>query len=141
MTNPPARSPPTTTPCSPPQPKISPQPSRTGLSDGAREIPTLTAAKVYYPHPGFKNYHNQSSIVFGTGKAWKEEPAPTKTSDMRKKKEAPIDNRPVWNYNPKNAGKTTMVLGDEKTDYRKKDEVYKQRTPTTLTNSRKAAKK
>jgi hypothetical protein len=30
---------------------------------------------------------------------------------MKKKKD--IDNtKPVWNYNPKNAGKTTMVLGD-----------------------------
>lgn len=47
------------------------------------------------------------------------------------------DERPVWNYNPKTAGKTTMVLGTEKTDYRKKDEVYKERTPTTLTKSRK----
>ena len=30
-----------------------------------------------------------------------------------------------------------MVLGDDKPDYRKKDEVNKIRTPTTLTNSRK----
>lgn len=45
--------------------------------------------------------------------------------------------KPVWNYNPKTAGKTTMVLGTEKTDYRKKDEVNKERTPTALTKSRK----
>lgn len=56
---------------------------------------------------------------------------------MRKKKEAVDSSKPVWNYNPKLAGKTTMVLGDEKVDYRKKDEVNKVRTPTTLTNSRK----
>jgi hypothetical protein len=43
----------------------------------------------------------------------------------------------VWNYNPKNAGKTTMILGDEKPDYRKKDEFYKQRTPTTLYGTKK----
>ena len=94
-----------------------------------------------YPttHTGLKSYHNQSSIVFGTGKQWKEEPV--KTSDMRKKKETVHGEKPVWNYNPKNAGKTTMVLGEEKTDYRKKDEVYKQRTPTTLTASRKATTK
>lgn len=30
-----------------------------------------------------------------------------------------------------------MVLGEEKVDYRKKDEINKIRTPTTLTNSRK----
>jgi hypothetical protein len=53
------------------------------------------------------------------------------------KKKDPIQDRPVWNYNPKTAGKTTMVLGNEKTDYRKKDEVYKERTPTALTKSRK----
>lgn len=45
--------------------------------------------------------------------------------------------KPVWNYNPKTAGKTTMVLGTEKTDYRKKDEINKERTPTALTKSRK----
>ena len=53
-----------------------------------------------------------------------------------KKKEV-VQDRPVWNYNPKNAGKTTMVLGNDKVDYRKKDEVYKERTPTALTKSRK----
>lgn len=57
--------------------------------------------------------------------------------DVKKKKD-PVDNsKPVWNYNPKNAGKTTMVLGDDKPDYRKKDEINKIRTPNTLTNSRK----
>lgn len=29
--------------------------------------------------------------------------------------------KPVWNYNPKNAGKSTLSFGDEKPDYRKKD--------------------
>lgn len=53
------------------------------------------------------------------------------------KKKDPMADKPVWNYNPKTAGKTTMTLGNEKTDYRKKDEVYKERTPTTLTKSRK----
>lgn len=53
---------------------------------------------------------------------------------MKKKDQA--SEKPVWNYNPRNAGKTTMVLGTEKTDYRKKDEVNKVRTPTALTNSR-----
>lgn len=56
---------------------------------------------------------------------------------MKKKKEIVDNIKPVWNYDPKTAGKTTMVLGDEKVDYRKKDEVNKIRTPTTLTNSRK----
>ena len=88
---------------------------------------------------GLKSYHNQSSIVFGTGKEWKEEPA--RTTNMKKKETGPNGNKPVWNYNPKTAGKTTMVLGDDKPDYRKKDEVYKQRTPTTLTSSRKVAAK
>jgi len=84
-------------------------------------------------HSGFNNYHNQSSIQFGEekGSFGKEE----STRPMKKKE--PIQDRPVWNYNPKTAGKTTMVLGNEKTDYRKKDEVYKERTPTALTKSRK----
>jgi len=51
-------------------------------------------------------------------------------------KKSPVNDKPVWNYDPKTAGKTTMILGNDKTDYRKKDEVYKERTPTTLTNSR-----
>jgi len=53
------------------------------------------------------------------------------------KRKVSTNDKPVWNYDPKNAGKTTMVLGNDKPDYRKKDEVYKERTPTTLTGSRK----
>lgn len=81
---------------------------------------------------GFNAYHNQSSIIFGSGKnndLKKEEP-------IKPKKTVGSD-KPVWNYDPKTAGKTTMILGTDKPDYRKKDEVYKERTPTTLTNSRK----
>lgn len=37
------------------------------------------------------------------------------------KKKTPVVDKPVWNYDPKAAGKTTMILGTEKTDYRKKD--------------------
>ena len=54
-----------------------------------------------------------------------------------KKKKDPGQDKPVWNYNPKVAGKTTMVLGTEKTDYRTKNEVFKVRTPTTLTKYKK----
>jgi hypothetical protein len=81
------------------------------------------------------SYHNQSSIVFGDPKGdfRKEE---SKPADITRKKVS-TESQPVWNYNPKNAGKTTMVLGDEKPDYRKKDEFYKQRTPTTLYGTRK----
>ena len=52
------------------------------------------------------------------------------------KKKTSTNDKPVWNYDPKTAGKTTMVLGNDKPDYRKKDEVYKERTATTLTSSR-----
>jgi hypothetical protein len=86
-------------------------------------------------HTGFNLYHNQSSIVLGDtnkGGEWKGDSS--KPADM--KKTNPMADRPVWNYDPKKAGKTTMILGTEKTDYRKKDEVCKERTPTTLTNSR-----
>lgn len=84
---------------------------------------------------GFNLYHNSSSILLGDEKGgWKKE-EPVKAANMKKKD--PIADKPVWNYNPKTAGKTTMVLGNEKTDYRKKDEVYKERTPTALTKSRK----
>ena len=60
---------------------------------------------------GFNNYHNQSSILLGDSKLdWKKEEI--KQVDVKKKKD-PVDNtKPVWNYNPKNAGKTTMILGD-----------------------------
>jgi len=37
----------------------------------------------------------------------REEPA--RKADMRKKD--PIAEKPVWNYNPRTAGKTTMILG------------------------------
>jgi hypothetical protein len=36
-----------------------------------------------------------------------------------------MNDKPVWNYDPKAAGKTTMFLGNDKPDYRKKDEVFK----------------
>lgn len=84
---------------------------------------------------GFNLYHNSSSILLGEEKGNFKKEEPAKKADMRKKD--PITEKPVWNYNPKTAGKTTMVLGSEKTDYRKKDEVYKERTPTALTKSRK----
>lgn len=41
------------------------------------------------------------------------------------KKKTSMNDKPVWNYDPKTAGKTTMVLGTDKPDYRKKDEIYK----------------
>ena len=87
-------------------------------------------------HSGFNLYHNSSSILLGEDKGGFKKEEPTKKAVDMKKKDIPSE-KPVWNYNPKNAGKTTMTLGSEKTDYRKKDEVYKERTPTTLTKSRK----
>lgn len=70
-----------------------------------------------------------------TKEGWRKEEV--KVVESKKKKD-PVDNsKPVWNYDPKNAGKTTVVLGNDKPDYRKKDEVNKIRTPTALTNSRK----
>ena len=87
-------------------------------------------------YSGFNLYHNQSSILLGEEKvSWKRED-PTKKATDFKKKDTNAD-RPVWNYNPKNAGKTTMTFGNEKPDYRTKNEIYKERTPTTLTQSRK----
>lgn len=87
-------------------------------------------------HSGFNLYHNQSSILLGEEKvAWKREDPAKKGADFKKKD--PGADRPVWNYNPKNAGKTTMSFGNEKPDYRTKNEIYKERTPTTLTQSRK----
>ena len=65
---------------------------------------------------GFNAYHNQSSIIFGSGKNndWKKE------EPIKPKKTVGSD-KPVWNYDPKTAGKTTMILGNDKPDYRKKD--------------------
>lgn len=57
---------------------------------------------------GFNLYHNTSSIVFGDTKAsWKEQ----KVVENKKKRD-PVDTKPVWNYDPKKAGKTTVILGD-----------------------------
>lgn len=37
------------------------------------------------------------------------------------KKKVSVNDKPVWNYDPKSAGKTTLNLGNDKPDYRKKD--------------------
>jgi len=43
--------------------------------------------------------------------------------EERKKKEEEL-NKKLPGYDPKNGGKATIFFGSEKTDYRKKDEVY-----------------
>ena len=69
---------------------------------------------------GANLYHNQSSIILGESRSseWRKE-EPTKASDMKKK--TSMNDKPVWNYDPRTAGKTTMILGNDKPDYRKKD--------------------
>lgn len=43
--------------------------------------------------------------------------------EERKKKEKELNNK-LPAYDPKNGGKATIFFGNEKTDYRKKDEVF-----------------
>ena len=82
---------------------------------------------------GFAIYHNQSNVLLGDSQtSWKKEEIKSNS-----KKIDVESTKPVWNYDPKNAGKSTFSFGSEKPDYRKKDEVNKERTPTTITNNRK----
>jgi len=70
---------------------------------------------------GFGVYHNQSNVLLGNSQtSWKEEGQ--KGDNKRVRVES---TKPVWNYDPKNAGKSTFSFGDDKPDYRKKDEVNK----------------
>ena len=43
--------------------------------------------------------------------------------EERRKKEEEINNK-LPSYDPKNANKTNICFGDDKTDYRRKDEVF-----------------
>lgn len=65
---------------------------------------------------GFGIYHNQSNVLLGDSQL------SSKQEEQKGNKRVNVEStKPVWNYDPKNAGKSTFSFGDEKPDYRKKD--------------------
>lgn len=81
------------------------------------------------PKPGttfvisVKKYHNQSSVTLGgENEALDEEER--KRKELEKKKKEEELNQKLPTYDPKNGGRSNLHFGDEKTDYRRKDEVF-----------------
>lgn len=67
-------------------------------------------------------YHNESNIVLGEhSKA--EELEKQRLEEEKRKKEEELNSK-LPTYDPKNGTKTNVFFGNEKTDYRKKDEVF-----------------
>ncbi len=69
------------------------------------------------------NYHNQSNIVLGEISTKEEEEKRKLEEEERKKKEEEL-NQKLPTYDPKKGGQSSFSFGNEKTDYRKKDEVF-----------------
>lgn len=67
-------------------------------------------------------YHNESNIVLGEVSK-QEETEQQRLDEERRKKEEELNSK-LPSYDPKNGTKTNVFFGDEKTDYRKKDEVF-----------------
>lgn len=67
-------------------------------------------------------YHNESNIVLGeTSK--EEEDEKKRLEEEKRRKEEELNSK-LPSYDPKNGTKTNVFFGNEKTDYRKKDEVF-----------------
>lgn len=84
-----------------------------------REDQTL---KYFFIHLVNK-YHNQSSVVFG-GQNEQEDEEEKKRKELEKKKKEEELNNKLPGYDPKNGGKSNVFFGDEKPDYRRKDECH-----------------
>ena len=56
-------------------------------------------------------------------KTTEEEEEEKRLQEEKRKKEEELNNK-LPTFDPKNGGKTSLHFGDEKTDYRKKDEVF-----------------
>ena len=66
-------------------------------------------------------YRNESNIVLG--ETSKEEETEKQRLEEKRRKEEELNNK-LPSYDPKNGTRTNVFFGDEKTDYRKKDEVF-----------------
>lgn len=66
-------------------------------------------------------YHNESQLSFGDNTQQIEDEE-KKREEERRKKEEEINNK-LPTYDPKQGGKSNIHFGDEKPDYRRKDEV------------------
>lgn len=67
-------------------------------------------------------YHNESNIVLGEVSK-QEESEQQRLEEERRRKEEELNSK-LPSYDPKNGTKTNVFFGNEKTDYRKKDEVF-----------------
>lgn len=76
----------------------------------------------FIQHLDFK-YHNESNIVLGESTKEKEEAERREAEENKRRKEEELNNK-LPSYDPKNGGKSNVFFGEEKTDYRKKDEVF-----------------
>lgn len=66
-------------------------------------------------------YRNESNICLG--ETSKEEENEKQRLEEKRKKEEELNSK-LPTYDPKNGTKTNVFFGNEKTDYRKKDEVF-----------------
>lgn len=68
-------------------------------------------------------YHNESNIVLGENTKQQEEAERREAEESKRRKEEELNSK-LPTYDPKNGGKSNVFFGEEKTDYRKKDEVF-----------------
>ncbi len=68
-------------------------------------------------------YHNESNIVLGEVSKQEESEKQRLEEEEKRKKEEELNSK-LPSYDPKNGTKTNVFFGNEKTDYRKKDEVF-----------------
>lgn len=84
-----------------------------------RQAQTLKYSFTY----SVNKYHNQSSVVFG-GQNEQEDEEEKKRQELEKKKKEEELNSKLPGYDPKTGGKSNVFFGDDKPDYRRKDELH-----------------
>lgn len=95
----------------------------TGLWDGERSQRNKTSQPQVHLYSTFlvNKYHNESQLTFGDNTKELEDEEKRREEERRKKEEEINSKLPNWD--PKLGNKTNIVFGDEKPDYRRKDEV------------------
>ena len=71
-----------------------------------------------------KYNHNQSSFELGNPNLKNEEEERKRIQAEEKARKEEELNKKLPGYDPKNGGKATIFFGEQRTDYRKKDEVF-----------------